>query len=106
MSKLSEGDLIVGNGHRVQGREVLRIDHLDDHYAYCTIPGHIKERTGDNMIRIGRAHIHTDGFERRIGWDRKVRAGTGNMDRVIAKPSLARDRVLELAAARRAEQCV
>ena len=105
MSKLSEGDLIVGNGRRVQGREVLRIDHLDDHYAYCTIPGHIKERTGDNMIRIGCAHIHTDGFERRIGWDRKVRGGMDKMDMIVAKPSLACDRVLELAAARRAEQC-
>jgi hypothetical protein len=71
---LSVGDVIRGNGKRALGREILRIVDLDLIYAYCTVPGMSKALEGDNMIRLGRAHIHTDGMERRIGWDRVARA--------------------------------
>ena len=72
MSELREGEVIRGNGKRALDRQILRIIDLDQWYAYCSVPGH-KNQTGDNLIRIGRAHIHTDGLERRIGWDRVAR---------------------------------
>lgn len=73
MSVLNVGDVIRGNGRRALGREVLKIVDLDGQYAYGQVPGH-EQVTGENLIRIGRKHIHTDGLEREFGWDRISRA--------------------------------
>ncbi len=75
MSALQVGDLLRSNGRRALGREVLKIVDLDKDYAYCQVPGH-DQVMSESLIRLGRSHIHVDGMERNIGWDRIARMAT------------------------------
>ena len=66
---------------------MLRIVSLNGDYAICDIPGR-GEDNHDNLIQIGRVHIHTDGLERRIGWDRVARGiKVSDLGRVLKAPA-------------------